>query len=245
MHQCGGAWSECQRQVTHLGLGRSASARDHCRLHSKVKVTGAAPWPPPRRSTVSGILARACNKVLRTGSQDARRGNARACAQARQLLGRSQRAREQELGESTAGTCSIAILASMAAAFSCGCPCAPAAPCTQQRLPCTAAAPAQFGRYFEIEERNTTFLQECRAGAVLFLTVCYIIRRSCSRAARTVLRALASCCANASVMHKSAHLMQHHFTAVTCGLTHACMQLSTLPSCLTPAVPAPPPRTAT
>lgn len=183
LHQCGGACSECQREVTQLCLGRSASSRDHCRLQSKVKVTGPVLRPPrPPVHPVSGILARACNKVLRTDLQDARRGNARACAQARQLLGRSQRAREQELGECT---CSIAIFASMAAAFSCGCPCAPAAPCTQQRLTCTAAAPAQFGRYFEIEERNTTFLQECRAGAVLFLTVCYIIRRFCSRAART------------------------------------------------------------
>ncbi len=31
------------------------------------------------------------------------------------------------------------------------------------------------GRYFELEERHTTFFQELRAGIVCFLTVCYII----------------------------------------------------------------------
>ena len=36
----------------------------------------------------------------------------------------------------------------------------------------------QIGRFFEIEQRNTTFLTEIRAGIVCFLTVCYIIRES-------------------------------------------------------------------
>ncbi|KAJ9513803.1 hypothetical protein QJQ45_020878 [Haematococcus lacustris] len=31
------------------------------------------------------------------------------------------------------------------------------------------------GRYFEVEQRNSTFFQEVRAGVVCFLTVCYII----------------------------------------------------------------------
>lgn len=33
-----------------------------------------------------------------------------------------------------------------------------------------------FNRFFEIDERNSTILQELRAGLVCFLTVCYIIR---------------------------------------------------------------------
>ena len=37
-------------------------------------------------------------------------------------------------------------------------------------------ADSRFGRFFELEKRNTTFLQELRAGVVCFLTVCYIIR---------------------------------------------------------------------
>ena len=37
-------------------------------------------------------------------------------------------------------------------------------------------ADSRFGRFFELDKRNTTFLQELRAGIVCFLTVCYIIR---------------------------------------------------------------------
>ena len=38
-------------------------------------------------------------------------------------------------------------------------------------------ANSAVGKYFGLKERNTTFLQELRAGIVCFLTVCYIIRK--------------------------------------------------------------------